>query len=96
MRTSVGLSQRGSGRLYSGSGRLYSGSEKPKKAIFRGLGGGVPKILFSLESSYFFYLGTHAKFRVPSYLLSGRKERASEEEEEERRREIMPSTMATT
>ena len=56
--------------------------------------GGVPNIYFSLA---FCDLGTHAKFHVPSYLLSGRKERASErrEKEREKEREIMPSTMAT-
>ena len=56
--------------------------------------GGVPEICFSLESSYFCYLGAHAKFCNPSCLLSGRKIRDSEEEE--RRRKIMPSTMATS
>ena len=52
--------------------------------------GGVPKIWFSLESSYFCYLGAHAKFRNPTFLLSGRKVRESEEE-----RKIMASRLAT-
>ena len=52
----------------------------PKKIKFRE----PPKYSYLfLESSYFCYLGTHAKFRVPSYLLSGRKERASERKKEE-------------
>ena len=42
--------------------------------------GGVPEIRFSLESSYFCYLGAHAKFHNSSCLLSGRKVRDSEEE----------------
>ena len=48
--------------------------------------GGVPEICFSLESSYFCYLGAHAKIQNPSCLLSGRKATAFEEEEEEERR----------
>ena len=35
--------------------------------------GGVTEILFSWESSYFCYLGAHAKIQNPSCLLSGRK-----------------------
>ena len=35
--------------------------------------GGVTEIRFSLESSYFCYLGAHAKIQNPSRLLSGRK-----------------------
>ena len=49
--------------------------------------GGVPEISFSLESSYFCYLGAHAKIQNPSYLLSGRKVRDSEEEEERERKQ---------
>ena len=43
--------------------------------------GGVTKIRFSLESSYFCYLGAHAKIQNPSSLLSGRKATASERRE---------------
>ena len=46
--------------------------------------GGVPEIRFSLESSYFCYLGAHVKFHNPSCLLSGRKVTTSEEEERKR------------
>jgi len=53
---------------------------------------GVLEICFSLESSSFCYLGAHAKFHNPSWLLSGRKLRASEGEREK----IMPSTTATS
>ena len=41
---------------------------------------GVPEICFSLESSYFCYLGAHAKIQNPSCLLSGRKATTSERE----------------
>ena len=41
--------------------------------------GGVTEICFSLESSYFCYLGAHAKIQNPSCLLSGRKATTSEE-----------------
>ena len=54
---------------------------------------GVLEIRFSLESSFFCYLGAHAKFHNPSCLYSGRKVKASEEE---RRKEKMPSTMVTS
>ena len=40
----------------------------------------VPEIRFSLESSYFCYLGAHAKIQNPSCLLSGRKATAFERE----------------
>ena len=39
----------------------HFGFVRPKSAFFRGVGG-VPKIYFSLESSYFCELGAHAKF----------------------------------
>ena len=45
-----------------------------------GGGRGVPEICFSLECSYFCYLGGHAKILNPSCLFSGRKVRASKKE----------------
>ena len=67
-----------------------------KIAIFGGAGR-VPEICFSLKSSYFCYLGTHAKFHGPSYLLSSRKERALErkkEEEDEKCQVLWPQRCA--
>ena len=52
---------------------------------FGGLGG-VPEIFFSMESSYFCEIETHAKFQNPSCPLSGRKVRASERKKEERKK----------
>ena len=60
-------------------------------------GEGVPEFCFSLESSSFCYLGTHAKIQNPSYLLSGRKVRESEREKrEEEEEKITASTIVTT
>ena len=43
----------------------------PKIGFFRGVGG-VPEIDFPLKSSYFCYVGAHAKFQNCSINLSGR------------------------
>ena len=43
----------------------------PQIACFRGVGG-FPEIIFSLDSSYFCYLGVHAKFQNCSTNPSGR------------------------
>ena len=44
----------------------------PKIGLFGGAWGGVPKILFSLESKFFSYLGATAKFQNCSTNPSGR------------------------
>ena len=54
-------------------------SHFPVKIGLIGGVGGVPEIHFSLESSYFCYLGAHAKFHNPSCLLCGIKAMASED-----------------
>ena len=48
--------------------------------------GGVPEILFPVESYSFCYLGAHAKIQNPSCLLSGRKATTSERKRERRKR----------
>ncbi len=54
-------------------------SHFPVKIGLIGREGGGPEISFLLEYSYFCYLGAHAKFHNPSYLLCGRKAMASED-----------------
>ena len=67
--------------------RIYSKlAHFPVKIGLIGEVGGVPEICFSLESSYFCYLGAHAKIQNPSCLLSGRKAKTSEEERKKERK----------
>ena len=57
----------------------------PKYSIVRGVGG-VPDFFEGLESSYFCYLGAHAKFQNPMTTSSGRISNEPEERKKERER----------
>ena len=58
--------------MISVSGIYLKLAHFPVKIGLIGGVGGFPKICFSLESSYFYYLGAHTKFHNPSCLLCGR------------------------
>ena len=65
--------------MISLSGIYFKIAHFPVKIGLIGGVGGVTEIWFSLESSYFCYLGAHAKIQNPNCLLSGRKATTSEE-----------------